>query len=225
MRLTIPLGKVRAAEMLPVFQEMSNALVEAMVRQVEREGKKVSCRLGCTACCHQLIPLSEVEALHLAEYVRSQPDERRAELEGRFAETLRQMEEAGILQPLREPETRGDRTLREIGLTYLAHRIRCPFLEDGACSIHADRPLGCREYLVTSPNENCWEPSPETVEMVPMPARMSGALISIGQPPAPFVPLALALEFATTGAGDRYQERPGPELLQHAVENMTRKPL
>jgi Fe-S-cluster containining protein len=34
----------------------------------------------------------------------------------------------------------------------------CPFLEDESCSIHPDRPLVCREYLVTSPAELCAGP-------------------------------------------------------------------
>ncbi len=38
--------------------------------------------------------------------------------------------------------------------------IACPFLEDESCSIHADRPISCREYLVTSPAVNCADPKP-----------------------------------------------------------------
>ena len=46
----------------------------------------------------------------------------------------------------------------ELAYEYFKHGIACPFLEDESCSIHPDRPMACREYLVSSPAENCRAP-------------------------------------------------------------------
>ena len=50
-----------------------------------------------------------------------------------------------------------------------AYSQHCPFLEEESCSIHPDRPLVCREYLVTSPAELCAGPTQEGVTPVAVP--------------------------------------------------------
>ena len=47
--------------------------------------------------------------------------------------------------------------------------VPCPFLEDESCSIHPERPLVCREYLVTSPAALCAGPTQEGVTPVAVP--------------------------------------------------------
>src|SRR5436305_2819221 len=79
--------------------------------------------------------------------------------------------------------------------------IDCPFLEDESCSIHPDRPLSCREYLVTSPAEHCTAPTRDTIRRVPTPGfAMTAFAILDGPPPVGkgcrWVPLVLALEWA-----------------------------
>ena len=41
--------------------------------------------------------------------------------------------------------------MRILGREYFQLGIPCPFLEEESCSIYHDRPITCREYLVTSP--------------------------------------------------------------------------
>ena len=64
---------------------------------------------------------------------------------------------------------------------YLHENFACPFLEDESCSIHPDRPLVCREYLVTSPAENCSAPTAESIEKVPVFMRPSKAILTVGR--------------------------------------------
>lgn len=47
--------------------------------------------------------------------------------------------------------------------------VACPFLEKESCSIHRDRPLVCREYLVTSPPAACAEPGSGQIRQVNIP--------------------------------------------------------
>ena len=58
--------------------------------------------------------------------------------------------------------------MRENMPRYLGLELACPFLEDDACSIYAERPSACREYLVSSPKELCARPLTEPVQAVPI---------------------------------------------------------
>ena len=41
-----------------------------VLQQVEQAGERVSCRAGCSACCRQLVVVSPLEAVAIAEHVR-----------------------------------------------------------------------------------------------------------------------------------------------------------
>src|SRR5262249_42347869 len=168
----VPAGPTRLRVLLPMAQSLTDHMVGAAVKRAEQQGQKVSCQKGCGACCRQLVPIAEEEARHLRDLVEALPEPRRTEVRSRFREARRRLDEAGLLEKLRHPEEcdRGDS--RSLALTYFAQGIPCPFLEEGSCSIYRDRPLVCREYLVTSPAPNCSRPTPETVHCVPLPFQL-----------------------------------------------------
>jgi hypothetical protein len=74
------------------------------------------------------------------------------------------------------------KNVTDFGLQYFNLVIPCPFLEDNSCSIYAERPLRCREYLVTSPAINCNSPTKDTVELVDFPVLASQILSKLNQP-------------------------------------------
>lgn len=215
LSLTIPAGETSAEALMPVLHGLSSLFVERSVAAVEREGKTISCRAGCGACCRQMVPISGAEARQLARLVAALPPPRRARVRARFAAALAALDTAGLLERLQDSSTI---TPRDQGIAYLRLGIACPFLENEACSIHPDRPLVCREYLVTSPAENCAAVRNRRVETVPIDWEVSR---SLNQVPAAegWLPLVLAL---------RYAERPpragaetGPDILS-AVFNAPR---
>jgi Fe-S-cluster containining protein len=87
-----------------------------------------------------------------------------------------------------------------LGLDYFRLGIACPFLEDESCSIHPYRPSACREYLVTSPAENCARVGELSVQGVPVanglttPLAQVAALFLDGEPQN--MPMTLSLEWA-----------------------------
>ena len=120
-----------------------------------------------------------------------------------------------------------DGTARNVGLSYFSLGIPCPFLEDESCSIYHDRPVVCREYLVTSPAINCASPSPESVQRVPLPFRIWTAVAACAERRGdakylPWVPLSLAPEWATTHAEETASQS-GPDLLRKLFEFITKK--
>lgn len=224
-RLTVPASPTRWRQMLPLVQSLTDAVVDLAVNDVKKKGEEVSCKKGCGACCRQLVPITEVEARRIRELVDELPEPRRSEIRDRFAAARRQLEVGGLLEQLLHPERWRDGEGRAIGLDYFARGIACPFLEEESCSIHPDRPLACREYLVTSPAENCARPTAETVRMVKLPVKVSNALARIEQARSsdgsmPWVPLVLAPEWAEAHP-DEPPPRPGPELVRDLFQRLT----
>jgi Fe-S-cluster containining protein len=217
--LEVPNGATRVRTMLPVFRQVANAVVDVGVRQAEAQGERVSCRKGCGACCRQLVPITVAEAHALHELIETLPAGRRATILGRFAEARRVLDEAGLLRRLHD---RPPDSARALGLEYFRLGIPCPFLEDEACSIHADRPIACREYLVTSPAEHCASPSAESVRMVRLSGSASRALSRLEGPDArgrSWVPLVLTPECAADQK--EAPAREGRVLLEEFFRHLT----
>jgi Fe-S-cluster containining protein len=159
------------------------------------------------------------------------PEPRRAAVLARFADAAAALERAGLSAALLDPAKRAgksdrdsSRSDRELSLAYFAQHIACPFLEEESCSIHPDRPLVCREYLVTSPAELCAGPSQEGVTPVAVPKVSPAARgLEESRPEVDtsgrWFPLALLMEWAKTrprGATCR----PGPEWIQRFVRRI-----
>ena len=218
VELDVPAGPARIDDLLPALQALDDSLVRHATLQAERAGETVSCRAGCGACCRQLVPVSAVEARRLAELVRALPDAERAAVEARFARAVETLAPGALLSRLRQPGTLADRAeRRQVGLEYFFRGVACPFLADESCSIHPDRPLACREYLVTSPAEHCARPAPGLIDQVPLTTQLSHMLMRFdgaAESPAPrWLPLVLALD-TSPPEPDARSARSGPELLR-----------
>lgn len=205
LELSVPRGPTRPVRLLAHFRALADTVVD-----IACEGKSISCTKGCGACCRQLVPISAVEARRLRELLDELPEPRAAEIRARFASARERLAEAGLLEALLDPQRIGDEQAQAFGLEYFAHGIACPFLEDESCSIHRERPIACREYLVTSPAAHCARPTADTVERVAMPAKVASAVRKL-QPPT-WVPLIVAPEWADAHPDDS-APRPGPEIM------------
>ncbi|MCW5553363.1 MAG: YkgJ family cysteine cluster protein [Verrucomicrobiae bacterium] len=198
VRVTAPTGLVQPTGLLPQFESLADRFVATAVEAVEADRRRISCKRGCGACCRQLVPISGIEAQRLRELVNKMPERRRAEIVARFQSAKLRLENGGLLKRLLAPGTITNKELTQFGLEYFSQRIACPFLEEESCSIHPNRPLVCREYLVTSPPENCARPARDTVHRVKLPVQVSRAvrrLAGEGDGVA-WVPLILALDWA-----------------------------
>jgi Fe-S-cluster containining protein len=226
MTMDVPSGAVKPRELLPIFRDVAEKIIDLGVKAVEAKGERISCKAGCGACCRQLVPISELEARQIRDLVEDLPEPRRTEVRARFAEARRRLQEAGMLDKLLHPEQFPDDELRPIGIDYFRQGIPCPFLDEESCSIHPERPISCREYLVTSPAANCAEPTPETVRCVPLAGKVSTALYRLQlDPKARFVrwvPLSLALEWAEMHP-DEPPGRPAQEMLREFFQRLSEK--
>jgi Fe-S-cluster containining protein len=160
----VPQGPSRLLDLLPATREIANQEAQANIDRVRAEGKDISCRAGCGACCRQLVAISAVEAKSLAELVASLPAERQTVIRQRFADGIRRLEDAGVIDasepagkrvPVAHNKGSMALTLADLGQRYFRVGIACPFLEEESCGIYEHRPAVCRQYHVTSPAENC----------------------------------------------------------------------
>ena len=197
-----PKRPVSLSRMLPVFQEVTNQLVNIGVERAVESGDEISCKAGCGACCRQPVPIGKSEAFAIADLVSSMPTEKREKVKERFSDAYEKLNKINWFKRLAELEQGDTDERRNLSMEYFSQGIACPFLIEESCSIHPDRPLSCREYLVTSPAENCSEPTESTVETVEMPATPSRLVREISKDTVSgqknYLPLVAALEFAET---------------------------
>jgi Fe-S-cluster containining protein len=222
LELNVPSAPTRPTKLLPIIHSLADAVVGIACKAAEGEGKSISCSKGCGACCRQLVPISAVEARRLRELLDELPAPRAAELRARFGQARERLAEAGLLEALLAPHSIEDEQVQAFGLEYFARGIACPFLEDESCSIHADRPVACREYLVTSPAAHCAQPTADSVERVKMPAKVGSAVRKL-QPPA-WVPLIVAPEWADLHP-DHSAPQPGTAIAGEFFSALTGKQL
>ena len=206
-----PAAPVTAADIVPALQGVVNAVVDAAERNAVASGREISCRKGCGACCRQLVPISRSEGERLLALVDAMPTGRRMRVKKRLEETAALVERAGL-------GAANGRSDREMSAAYFALGIACPFLEDESCSIHADRPLVCREYLVTSPASLCAGPAQEGVTPVPVP-KLSLAAQRLQDERDSWFPLAMLMAWSRTPRPA--QQRPATEWVQRFLRRLS----
>lgn len=225
-RLTVPVGLCTPGRLLPSLRPLAEALLDVTVARARAEGQAVSCARGCGACCRQLVPISPTEAREIARLVEELPEPRRSLIRGRFAKAREKLSDAGLLRRLQDPESFPDASMQALGLDYFGLGIACPFLEDESCSIYPDRPISCREYLVSSPAENCARPSAGAIRTIEPASKVWVALARLDEDPArrfiPWVPLSLAPEWAAAHPQGPAR-RTGPELLGLVLQKLSQK--
>jgi Fe-S-cluster containining protein len=200
IRAAIPGGYSSLPQFLPIVQALTDAVVDAAAREASRANRSISCGPHCGACCRQLVPVAEAEAVFLKLLIDGMEESRRARIQQRIEVARARLSEAGLLAELGVPEAfdSADRR-RTLGLKYFRLGIPCPFLDNESCSIHSHRPLSCREFLVTSDPRQCADPSAEGVESIRLPQRPSAILYrfgdGIGTAPARWLPLVTAISW------------------------------
>jgi Fe-S-cluster containining protein len=204
--VTVPSAAVPASAVLPALQGLVNAVVAAAAT-----GQEISCRKGCGACCRQLVPISRTEGDALLALVERMPRKRRHTVRARFADAEARIAAAGLAE-------RPGRSDREMSVAYFALGVACPFLEEESCSIHPDRPLVCREYLVTSPASLCAGATQDGVTPVAVP-KLSLAARRLEDEEGGWFPLAMLLAWSRTPRPTT--RRPGTEWIQRFLRGLT----
>lgn len=195
LSFTVPTGICGHGALLADAQHLADGISNHATARIEQAGHRVSCQKGCGACCRQLVPVSPVEARHLAALVEAMPMDQQTLVRGRFRAAQEVLAAAQLGHPGHPEEDK--QAYRAFGLSYFRMGLACPFLQEESCSIHGDRPLVCREYLVTSPAAACAELGTGRVQQVAMPVHLWAAFgrSSSGDGRLDWMPLIQSLNY------------------------------
>ena len=171
VQLTVPVpsGLATWEDILPFMRALVKVSSDISQEYFRSRGKPISCKAGCGICCRQRVPIAEFEAHRLRRLVDSMPEPRRSEIIARFHAVEDQVQMAGDAVVFDESAAMSIEEMTRQAGNYFKLMIPCPFLEDESCSIYEERPLKCREYLVTSPALNCADPEILPVVNLPLP--------------------------------------------------------
>jgi Fe-S-cluster containining protein len=227
--LRVRVGPTELEEIIAPARTFAERVSELAVQKAREEGKNVTCVKGCAACCRHVVAIASIEAVALAKLVAAMPPARRKKIEVTFANAIAKLERAGLIDAY-APKGRSallGASWDEVSRRYFDLGVACPFLAEESCSIYADRPLICREYLATTPPSRC-DRLDGGVETVARPVRMSEVLAVTAHKTASVqehnIPLVLALEWARVHGAEIAGEHDGEELfhsLMQALEEHT----
>lgn len=225
MRVHFPSGPTRLQDIVPLAQNISKIQGERSIAFQRKDGREISCKAGCGACCRQLVPISAPEAFRLADHILCLEDPLRDDFLARVDAVESAIEAAGMMREL-EGLTRGEPMGDAISLAsrYFEKNIACPFLVDESCGVYPERPLMCRDYLVTSPAEYCATPGKYTIRIVPMPPSLSPPLSRVassllgGEPV--MIPLSIAMRWVDTHANLGFLEWPDRDVLRTLLKEL-----
>jgi Fe-S-cluster containining protein len=227
VEIAIDAAPASAAALIPIARALNEAISGRVVEVVAAAGQAVSCRKGCAACCRQPVPISMAEARTVHGLVAAMPAPRQESLRRRFAAARETLREAGLLDAVSGRAAVPHAELPALAARYRRLGLACPFLEDEACSIHPDRPLVCRDYLVTSPPAACADPD-GLVRPVPSPAAVSTAMMAADpettEAGGQWIALATALDWVDAHPAP---EAPvdGQQLLQRFLSHLFQREL
>jgi Fe-S-cluster containining protein len=128
--------------------EMVVQRVESAFEQVKTEYTEcVTCKLGCSDCCHALFDLSLIEAM----YIKAKFDQKFSSDPKKREQLLEKANQADreIYRIKRNAykDHQNGKSESEVLAGIAGERVRCPLLnEDNQCDLYDSRPITCRLY-------------------------------------------------------------------------------
>lgn len=224
LKLVVPTDEVPPDTMVPALRQLTNTIIDGVEENARDKGFKVSCKKGCGACCRQHVPISRAEARLLAELVEDMPEPRRSKVKARFASAVERLRASGLFEEAVNFHLIGPKDRVDLVRRYFKLGIACPFLEDESCSIYADRPLICREYLVVSSPKHCATLDGDEIARLKVPVSVSSTFSKMEgtyeEGENPYLPLILALEWVEEH-GRECETRPGPSWVQQFFQDLS----
>lgn len=182
LSLPVPAGQVSFVDVLPQLYAIGDAVIARSLKDYASEGKRPSCAAGCGHCCHFSFGIGYYEALGLLRLIEGMPQgKRRFVLQG-MQENIVKLRKRGLLEKIENVYADENCTAEDKKYyteTYRKLNLACPFLMNDRCGIYEYRPMVCREYVVTSPAENCkWIAHGSEVSALKMGLPTASALVA-----------------------------------------------
>jgi len=208
------------ADIVPVARMISTKLALFVLDKLGKDGESVPCRKGCSACCNYLIPLSVPEVFCLRREMLAMPPTRTGViLKSCLAASKDILEKKFNINKLTK---NGQFQKERLSRWYAGLKMSCPFLSDGLCALYEQRPIACREHIVTSLPSSCEIKKTNDPEVVCMPISVLDVLgqfaADLEQIAIQAVMLPLALPWAQNNLERSHRSWPAVTMVKRFVE-------
>lgn len=210
IRINANLSKL--SDLVPLARNICDLIMDYSILLNRKQGKTVPCTKGCSTCCSYLVPLSIPEVIHFFEEVEAMPNDQASEVWEQTLFAARQLLSNG-------PSEQGsdEEILDALSHWYSNQKIECPFLKNKLCSIYNQRPLACREHLVTTPALWCMPDYVKQIERIELPLSMVEVLGQVTSElenlPVEAVMLPLALPWIQENPERRHRKWSSQKML------------
>lgn len=171
--------KATLADIVPLARKLSTKMAIAFLADLRKNGLSVPCRKGCCACCSSLIPMSVPEVFRMREELLAMPNDVSNRILGaciHTAETiLNKTRRTSYLEGFSKS---GKPRISQINKWYGKLKLACPLLSGDLCTLYEQRPLACREHIVTGSSDSCQKDRKCRPNVTPMPVSV---LETLGQ--------------------------------------------
>ena len=126
---TAALKNAKDARGLKAVQSKANSEIDRVFSSaLERSGKSIACKEGCSFCCYLKVDIQPGEAFLIADYIRAHfSAEERKVVEEKARENWKKIEPMALKE-------------------HFSVNLPCPLLKDGRCSAYSVRPATCRMF-------------------------------------------------------------------------------
>ena len=211
----------KLSDIVPLARNVCDIIVQNKQKELQRLNITVPCRNRCSACCSYFVPVSVPEAFRIVEELNEMPEEKAKNILRLSLKAAEKML-ADIPDNLILSDSAAVNSLEQFSRWYHKLNIICPFLSDHSCTEYGNRPLACREHLVTGSSESCKNPGSDSTSPVEMPvsifhviSRLSVEFEGTGPEAIAF---HLALPWVQTNLGRSKKTWPAVEMVRQFVE-------
>jgi Fe-S-cluster containining protein len=168
--INIMANEVTLSDIVIPARKLSSKIAVAHREMLARKGEKVPCRKGCCSCCSSLIPMSLPEVFRLSEEFAEMPEDKNQRLLRDCIDSAQKiLKKAGEDNSLHDFANNDKSKITELNEWYSELGIECPFLSKrGLCKIYEQRPLACREHIVTGTSKLCQKDTECKPKVVPI---------------------------------------------------------
>jgi Fe-S-cluster containining protein len=169
----------KLSDLVPLARQLSEEILSITDKKTTESGEAIACRKKCSHCCRYLVPLTIPEAMRLTEEVESRPLwERRFVVESclLMARCILELTPKSSLEKFINIPLNAGTRFKDLSDWYSRIDLPCPFLVNHLCTIYEQRPIACREHMVTGSNSNCEVRSVQPPHRVQMPVSILESL-------------------------------------------------
>ena len=135
----------------PRDQELIQIVNAALADAVQKSGKWLACKPGCSQCCHGVFAINQLDAIRLRQglaELEAQEPERAARLRQRALETVARLSEDYPGDPVSGVLDEDDTDEAAKRWDDFGNAEPCPVLDPatGTCELYESRPVTCRAF-------------------------------------------------------------------------------